>query len=63
MNIKRLLNSAKRISLPQFDGEEFLKCLFELLKIDSRWVPSKKGYSLYIRPCYISMSVRHLNTY
>lgn len=59
MNCTRLLNSAKRICLPMFDTSEFLKCLSELLKLEQRWIPTKKGYSLYIRPCFISMSVSY----
>jgi len=32
-----------------------LKCIIELLKIDKSWIPNKKGFSLYIRPCGMSM--------
>jgi len=56
MNMKRLINSATRIALPLFDTNEFMKCIVELLKLEKDWVPTKKGYSIYIRPTYISMT-------
>lgn len=28
----------------------------ELIKIDRDWIPKKRGYSLYLRPTYISMT-------
>ncbi|KAJ1672442.1 branched-chain-amino-acid transaminase bat2, partial [Spiromyces aspiralis] len=38
----------------QFDGEEMIKCIKELVKTDSRWIPEGNGYSLYIRPTMIA---------
>ncbi|EGR30874.1 branched-chain amino acid aminotransferase, putative [Ichthyophthirius multifiliis] len=54
-NMFRLKNSMKSLSLPDFDGKEFLKCIKDLVKVDERWVPNKRGFSLYIRPTGISM--------
>ncbi|KAG2905713.1 Branched-chain-amino-acid aminotransferase [Phytophthora cactorum] len=54
MNMKRLNNSMKRLLLPEFDGDEFTKCLEELIRLDRDWVPKGEGYSLYIRPTGIS---------
>ncbi|CAI5730282.1 unnamed protein product [Peronospora destructor] len=54
MNMKRLNNSMKRLLLPEFDGDELLKCLAELIRLDKDWVPTGEGYSLYIRPTGIS---------
>jgi branched-chain amino acid aminotransferase len=54
MNMKRLNNTARRLYLPEFDSEQFLKCIEELLKIERNWIPEGKGYSLYIRPTIIS---------
>jgi branched-chain amino acid aminotransferase len=56
MNMKRLLVSAERIGLPSFDTTEFMKCIEDLLKIDKDWIPEKTGYSIYIRPTFISMT-------
>ncbi|KXS11918.1 branched-chain amino acid aminotransferase II [Gonapodya prolifera JEL478] len=53
MNMKRLHKSAQRISLPAFDREELLECIKKLVRTDERWIPDKKGYSLYIRPTLI----------
>lgn len=36
-----------------FDCEELLTLIKELLKVDSRWIPEGKGSSLYIRPTLI----------
>lgn len=52
MNAKRLAASMERLQMPgaDFDQGEFVKCIAELVKVDSRWVPTGEGYSLYIRP-------------
>jgi len=60
MNFERMNRSADRLCLPHFEPEELTSCLGELLKIDEAWVPSKFGFSLYIRPTMISM---HVNFY
>lgn len=51
-NIKRLLNSASRLSLPGFNGSELMKCIHQLVELDQDWIPKKDGSnaSLYIRP-------------
>lgn len=53
LNVKRLLVSAERASLPTFDAEEFLKCLKKLVSIDEEWIPCVASSSLYIRPTLI----------
>ncbi|KAI8049490.1 aminotransferase [Syncephalis plumigaleata] len=53
MNMNRLLRSTLRLTLPAFDTNELLSCLKELLKVEKRWIPEGKGYSLYIRPTMI----------
>ncbi|KAI9193384.1 aminotransferase [Polychytrium aggregatum] len=54
MNMNRLLRSCKRLTLPAFDKDELLKCIKALLKVDSKWIPGERGYSLYIRPTAIA---------
>lgn len=49
-NIERLNNSARRVCIPEVDVDFVLKALKELIKIDKDWIPTKPGYSLYIRP-------------
>lgn len=47
---ERLNRSSQRLCIPGMDYELFIEGLTELLKLDEKWVPRKKGYSLYIRP-------------
>ncbi|KAH6936981.1 hypothetical protein HPB50_024917 [Hyalomma asiaticum] len=55
MNVRRLLNSAARLDLPKFDGDEFLKCLTRLVSLEKEWVPKYPMSSLYIRPTLIGI--------
>ena len=52
-NMKRMRSSSAAVGLPDFSPDEFLACIKELLKIDQSWIPSQKGYSIYIRPTFI----------
>jgi len=54
MNMKRMQSSAKTLCLPAFDEAAFLECIQKLIKIDKSWIPTGEGYSLYVRPTYIS---------
>lgn len=49
-NIRRMNNSAERISIPKVDEELFLEAMKQLVRIDIDWVPSEPETSLYIRP-------------
>ena len=49
-NFERLNKSARRICIPEVDPEFVLEALKELIRIDKDWIPTKPGYSLYIRP-------------
>ena len=49
-NCKRLNISAKRLAIPELPEEYFMDGLTELLKLDSDWIPTQDGSSLYIRP-------------
>lgn len=49
-NVRRMNNSAERLRLPQMPEEDMLQAITELVKLDSDWVPSGEGQSLYIRP-------------
>ncbi|EAS05142.1 branched-chain-amino-acid aminotransferase (macronuclear) [Tetrahymena thermophila SB210] len=53
-NMYRLKNSCKSLALPDFDGEELYKCIEEYVKIDEKWIPPIRGFSLYIRPTVIA---------
>ncbi|KAI8900505.1 aminotransferase [Globomyces pollinis-pini] len=54
MNMNRFYKSCQRLMLPSFNRDELLKCIEEFVKIDSRWIPSERGYSLYLRPTAIA---------
>ncbi|KAJ1560116.1 hypothetical protein HK405_008169, partial [Cladochytrium tenue] len=54
MNMDRLWKSCKRLSLPTFDKEQLLEAIKALLRVDQRWIPAERGYSLYLRPTAIA---------
>lgn len=54
MNLIRMNNSATRLAMPNFDKEQLLECMKALLRVDESWIPSERGYSLYIRPTMIA---------
>ena len=56
MNMKRLASSMERLHLPgyDFDHDELIRCIKELMKVDQDWIPEGEGYSLYIRPTVIA---------
>jgi len=53
MNMKRMNNSARRITLPTFNGDALLELIKRLIRIDKHWIPEEPGHSLYIRPTLI----------
>ncbi len=53
-NAKRLNRSAHRMCIPELNEDNFLQAIKELVKIEKRWVPSRPGTSLYIRPFIIA---------
>lgn len=66
-NFIRMNRSGERMSIPPLDVDQCFAGLLELLKLESDWVPSAKGTSLYIRPTIIatdvSLSVNASSTY
>jgi branched-chain amino acid aminotransferase len=53
----RFAKSAARIALPELPGEDFVKAVEALVRVDAAWVPKKVGESLYIRPFMIATEV------
>jgi len=49
-NAQRLAKSAVRMCMPPVTEELFMDAVTELVRLDSQWVPSVDGSSLYIRP-------------
>jgi branched-chain amino acid aminotransferase len=52
-NMQRLNKSSARIALPTFDGDALTSLIGTLCSLDQRFIPSEKGYSLYLRPTMI----------
>lgn len=52
-NAQRMIEGASRLCLEAPPAALFLEAIRELVKVDSRWVPSEEGCSLYIRPTLI----------
>ena len=51
-NMIRMLNTAKRVSLPEFDMEEMIKCIKRLIQIDRDWIPhSNHQTDVYCHRC------------
>ncbi|PFH35471.1 Branched-chain-amino-acid aminotransferase [Besnoitia besnoiti] len=51
---ERLNRSCERVTLPQFDVDSFVTLCKVLAKMDSRFIFSERGVSLYIRPVVFS---------
>jgi len=49
-NMERLNRSAAKMCIPQIDKDFVLSALKDLIKLDKDWIPTKDGFSLYIRP-------------
>jgi branched-chain amino acid aminotransferase len=56
MNAKRLNNSADRVCIPEYDVELLLEGIKQLVKVDNKFIPGKRGESLYIRPVVFGSS-------
>jgi len=50
MNAKRMVNSNKRLCMPEIPVDMFVEACKALVEVDADWVPSEPGTSLYIRP-------------
>ncbi|KAL9059701.1 MAG: hypothetical protein Q9162_001002 [Coniocarpon cinnabarinum] len=52
-NMQRLNKSVARIALPQFDADQAVELLKRFVRLEERFIPDSKGYSLYLRPTMI----------
>ena len=50
MNARRMINSNKRLCMPELPEEMFVEAVEALVRVEKDWVPSEPGTSLYIRP-------------
>ena len=64
---ERINKSCRRMCIPEIDGDTFMEALEELMRLDHKWVPTKRGNALYIRPFVFAtdedLSVKASNTY
>lgn len=51
--MQRLNKSAARIALPTFNGDACIDLIGRLCRLDERFIPHERGYSLYLRPTLI----------
>lgn len=49
-NAERFQNSAERLSLPQLSVDDFIGSVTALVQRDKAWVPTRREYTLYMRP-------------
>ena len=61
-NIKRMNNSAERMSLPLLDEKDALEILTTFVRLEERFVPKSFGTSLYLRP-FIFGNDEHLGVH
>ena len=52
-NMARFNGSAARIALPTFEPTSFIDLISKFSQLESRFIPDKRGYSLYLRPTII----------
>ena len=55
MNARRFNLSAERLCMPEVPDELFLRGIEELVRLESDWIPTSPGTSLYIRPTMIAV--------
>ncbi len=53
-NFERMNNSAERMCMKTFDIEYVMDALKELLRLERRWIPKKRGTALYLRPTMVA---------
>ncbi|KAH7463461.1 Branched-chain-amino-acid aminotransferase [Fusarium oxysporum f. sp. matthiolae] len=53
MNMARLNKSSASIALPTFGSDAVIQLLSKFAQLESRFIPNKRGYSLYLRPTII----------
>ncbi len=67
MNHRRMNRSAHRMCMPEIPEELFINGLNELIRMDSAWIPTTEGASLYIRPFMVAtdefVGIRPSETY
>ncbi|RYP60417.1 hypothetical protein DL769_008120 [Monosporascus sp. CRB-8-3] len=52
-NMERFNKSAARIALPNFSSTALIELIAKFAKLEERFIPNGRGYSLYLRPTLI----------
>lgn len=52
-NMERFNKSAARIALPTFSPSALIELISKFAKMENRFIPNQRGYSLYLRPTMI----------
>ncbi|RYP15146.1 hypothetical protein DL765_005885 [Monosporascus sp. GIB2] len=52
-NMERFNKSAARIALPNFSSTALIELIAKFTKLEERFIPNERGYSLYLRPTLI----------
>lgn len=52
-NMARMNKSSTRLVLPSFSSPDMIQLIAAFAALESRFIPDKKGYSLYLRPTMI----------
>ncbi|KAH8665935.1 branched-chain-amino-acid aminotransferase [Tricladium varicosporioides] len=52
-NMERMNKSSARIALPTFDSAAMIELIAKFVALEERFIPSTRGYSLYLRPTMI----------
>ncbi|KAI2469642.1 branched-chain-amino-acid aminotransferase [Annulohypoxylon bovei var. microspora] len=52
-NMERFNKSAARIALPTFEPTSLIDLIAQFAKLEERFIPEERGYSLYLRPTLI----------
>src|SRR5262245_25324296 len=55
MNAERFNRSATRIGMPAVDVHAHVQAIMELVRLEHRWTPERKGAALYIRPVMLAL--------
>lgn len=54
-NAERFNRSAVRMGMPPVDDQAHVRAIMELVRLEHRWTPDRKGAALYIRPVMIAV--------
>ena len=57
-NARRLRDSCARMCIPAVDEAIFHRAIDELIRLDYRWIPRKRGQAFYIRPLIVATELQ-----